>query len=225
MFSVEPSAAPVDAPARRLALDALPQGGAVLDVGCGGGAASLALLPVVGPVTGIDERSEALADFAAACEERGLAHAEVLGSWPAVAPEVPLADVVVCHHVLYNSQDPAAFVAALTEHARVRVVMVLNAAHPLTYLRPLWRRFWDLDRPSGPAAADAVAIVRDLGLEPVVALDHRPPGHWRSPEQQVHMARKRLCLPADRDGDVAAALAELPPAPDEIWVLSWAGAG
>ncbi|MDP9241458.1 MAG: SAM-dependent methyltransferase, partial [Actinomycetota bacterium] len=50
--AVEPSMP--DTPSRRRALEALPAGGSVLDVGCGGGAASLALAPPAGRLVGVD---------------------------------------------------------------------------------------------------------------------------------------------------------------------------
>ena len=68
-----------------------------------------------------------------------------------------------------------------------------------------------------------MAVLRELGIEPEVAVGRRPAGHWRTPEQQVRLARKRLCLPASRDAEVAAALAALPPASDEVWAFAWPG--
>src|SRR5258705_4687523 len=108
---------PADSPSRRFALAALPPNGTVLDVGCGGGAASLALEPPVGSIPGVDERAAALAELAAACADRGVVCAKVIGSWPAVAGRVSAAEVVVCHHVAYNVADLAGFVEALTIHA------------------------------------------------------------------------------------------------------------
>jgi SAM-dependent methyltransferase len=215
--------APVDTPSRRMALAGLGTGGSVLDVGCGGGIASLALAPTASELLGVDERPEALAAFLAAAASAGVPASAVGGRWPDVAAEVEPADVVVCHHVLYNAPDFAPFVEALTTHARRLVVVELTAAHPLVYLAPLWRRFWDVERPQGPTAGDAVAVLRELGYEPEVEVGRRPPGHWRSPEQQVRLARKRLCLPAERDPEVADALAELPPAPDDVWAFAWPG--
>ena len=43
-----------------------------------------------------------LVGFAAAFERAGVTHREVLGRWPDVAADVAAADVVVCHHVVYN---------------------------------------------------------------------------------------------------------------------------
>jgi SAM-dependent methyltransferase len=221
--------APVDTPSRRMALEALGAlgapggGGSVLDVGCGGGIASLALVPPAAELVGVDERPEALAGFLAAASAAGVPASVVEGRWPDVAPSVEPADVVVCHHFLYNAPDVAPFVEALTAHARRLVVVELTAAHPLVYLAPLWRTFWDLERPPGPRAEDALAVLREFGIEPEVELGRRPPGHWRSPEQQVRLARKRLCLPAERDAEVADALAELPLVPDDVWAFSWPG--
>src|SRR5512146_2244172 len=45
---------PPESPSRDRAREALPDGGSVLDVGCGGGAASLALVPPAASVTGVD---------------------------------------------------------------------------------------------------------------------------------------------------------------------------
>jgi SAM-dependent methyltransferase len=222
MFDVLDEAS-VDTPSRRMALAALGAGGSVLDVGCGGGIASLALVPPATELVGVDERPAALSGFVAAASAAGAPASAVDGRWPEVADKVEPADVVVCHHVLYNAPDLPPFVEALTAKARRLVVVELTAVHPLVYLAPLWRRFWDVERPPGPRADDALDVLRELGYEPEVELGHRPPGHWRSPEQQVHLARKRLCLPAERDPEVADALAELPAASDDIWAFAWPG--
>jgi SAM-dependent methyltransferase len=216
-------AQPEDTPARRMALEWLGDGGSVLDVGCGGGTASLALVPPARALVGVDEQPTQLGHFAAACAERRVAVTTVEGTWPAVSSKVPSADVVVCHHVAYNVADLVAFVVALTGHAHAGVVLELGARHPLTYLRPLWRRFWGIERPTGPSATDALAVVRECGVEPRVERWRQPRTHLVSPEDGVRLARKRLCLPASRDDEIAAALAELPEPSHEIWALSWAG--
>lgn len=124
-------AAPADSPSRSRAFEALPLGGSVLDVGCGGGAASFALVPPASSLVGLDSSADMLADYAETAARLEVAHAEVLGSWPDVAAQAPVVDVVACHHVLYNVADLEPFVHALTEHARRRVVVELTARHPL----------------------------------------------------------------------------------------------
>src|SRR5947208_2739915 len=58
-------------PSRERALEALPTGGSVLDVGCGGGAAGLALVPPASLVIGVDDGDGMLASFSAAADGRG----------------------------------------------------------------------------------------------------------------------------------------------------------
>src|SRR5215212_531078 len=136
-------------PSNREALRWLPPGGGVLDVGAGGGAASLPLAGVAGRAVAVDESAAMIASFLEAAAGAGLEAEGVQGRWPEVAGRVGPADVVVCHHVLYNVADLAPFATALTGHARRRVVAELTDRHPLAGLRPLWRRFHDLDRPTG----------------------------------------------------------------------------
>jgi SAM-dependent methyltransferase len=206
----------------------------VLDVGAGGGAASLPLAGLAGRLVAVDESPEMVAAFLAAAEAAGVAASGVEGRWPEVAGRVAPADVVVCHHVLYNVADLAPFVDALTGHARRRVVVELTERHPLVGLGPLWRRFHGLERPAGPGADDAVAALEALGVA-VARQD------WESRDrfgfddfdELVAFTRRRLCLPADRDPEVAAALLEEGTRRvDGVWVsgqprrvatLSWPG--
>src|SRR6266508_2384534 len=136
-------------PSNREAARWLPPGGSVLDVGAGAGAASLPLAGVAGRLVAVDESAAMVEAFLAAAAGAG-AHAQgIQGRWPEVAGRVDPADVVVCHHVLYNVADLAPFAGALTDHARRRVVVELTDRHPLVGLAPLWRRFHGLERPSG----------------------------------------------------------------------------
>ena len=195
-----------DTPSRRRALEALPEGGTVLDVGSGGGAASLALVPPAGGIVAVDESPDMLAALAAAADERGVSHEEHLGRWPDVAGEVPPADVVVCHHVFYNVPDLAAFALALDDHARRRVVAEVTASHPLTPQAPLWRHFHGIDRPDGPTAELAVAVLEEAGL-PVTAEPFASPPRPRPDRAEwVAFVRRRLCLPPERDAELDALL-------------------
>jgi SAM-dependent methyltransferase len=197
-------------PTARRALEVLPDGGSVLDVGAGGGAASLPLAPPAARITAVDQSAAMLEAFAALAGRRGVDHVEVEGTWPDAAPDVEPADVVVCAHVFYNVADLEPFVAALTAKARRRVVAELTAVHPQESLNPLWRRFHGLERPTHPTADDAVAVLAGMGLEAGVER-WEAPGRWESAprEELVTFARRRLCLPPERDPEVADALDEL----------------
>ncbi len=72
------------------------------------------------------------------------------------------------------------------------------------------RRTHGLDRPQGPTAGDAVAALRSLGLE--VERQDWTTSHGGSFEQfqdLVAYTRRRLCLPAGRDPELAEALEPL----------------
>jgi SAM-dependent methyltransferase len=214
-----------DGPSFARAAEALPAGGTVLDVGAGAGAASLPLARRgdggdagpgdggggrAGAIVAVDEDADLLATFADLAGRIGVPARTVTGRWPDVAATVDPADVVVCHHVLYNVPDIAAFATALTGHARRRVVVELTARHPLTVLNPLWQRLHGLDRPERPTAADAVAVLRDLGLDPLVRHWQRPArAEYASVDDLVAHTARRLCLPPGRHAEVRAALDEL----------------
>jgi SAM-dependent methyltransferase len=209
-------------PSLRRALEALGEGGSVLDVGAGGGAASLPLCPPATDVTAVDQSPQMLARFAELAERQGVRHREVEGLWPDVAGEVGAADVVVCNHVLYNVGDLLPFVTALTDHARRRVVVEITAMHPQALLNPLWEHFHGVRRPTRPTAGDAAAVLRDLGLE-VGVEEFDGPLRWHDHhhDERVAFTRRRLCLPPERDAEVAARLP--PPVPLPHVTLWWAG--
>ena len=212
----------------------MPEGGSVLDVGAGAGAASLPLAGLASRLVAVDESPAMVASFLDAADAAGVPAEAVEGRWPEVAGRVGPADVVVCHHVLYNVADLAPFALALTGHARRRVVAELTDRHPLAGLRPLWRRFHDLDRPTGPGADDAVAALGAAGLE-VDRQDWEQPDRFGFDDfdELVAFTRRRLCLPAARDPEVAEALLDVGTRQvDGVWVsgqprrvttLSWPG--
>jgi SAM-dependent methyltransferase len=214
------SASPLLATARA----ALPAGGTVLDVGCGGGAASVPLVPPAATLVGVDEAASMLAEFSASAGAAGASVRTVQGSWPDLAADVPVADVVVCAHVAYNVGGLGPFASALTTHARHLVVLELHAEHPWVPLGPLWQRVHHQPRPDGPTSDLALAVLRDAGIDPTVEEWVRPAPDLNAPEVHealVAFTRRRLCLTPDRDPEVAALLAEFPPPARRSVVMSW----
>lgn len=209
LFASKAEAAPADTPSRLRAVEALPKGGSVLDVGCGAGAASLALVPPAGRLIGVDALREMLAEFEQRARRAGVSYRTVEGPWPEVAPVEP-GDVVVCHHVLYNVRDLEPFVSRLTGHARRRVVVELTDEHPIAWTGYLWQRFHALERPEGPTAQDCAAALRELGVHAAVEAFDDPGGAWgfRRKEDAVALVRRRLCLPASRDPEVEEAIGD-----------------
>ncbi len=212
-----------DSPARGRALEALPAGGSVLDVGSGGGRASLVLVPPAGRLVAVDRSEEMLRAYAAAADARGVPHEEHLGRWPDVEAGVPVADVVVCHHVVYDVADLTGFALALGRHAAGRVVLELPVRHPLANLAPYWKQFWDLDRPDGPTSDDCLDVLHEAGIDAHadVGDDDWSARRVLTPEEHVRFARIRLCLPEAREPEVAAALAAAPDAGPRRTATVW----
>ncbi len=139
-----------ESPSHERAREALPDGGTVLDVGCGGGVAAFALTPPAAHVIGVDQQPRMLEMFRAAATQRGVACETIEGSWPEAAADAPRADVVTGHHVAYNVGDIVPFLRAMDHHARRRVVLELPDRHPLSSMNGAWRHFWNLERPDVP---------------------------------------------------------------------------
>jgi len=190
------------------ALEALPEKGKGLDVGCGGGAASMALAGRASRLIGVDTSAEMLDAFRHSARAAGVEAEAIEGSWPDVAERTPVADVAVCHHVAYNAQDLAAFALRLTDHARSRVVVELTTLHPTSDLNPLWLRFHGLVRPTRPTSDDAEAVLLEAGLRPERHDWNAPrPGGYESVEEMVAHVRRLVCLPPERDPEIREALA------------------
>jgi len=221
MFAAPPPGTAPRSGSSARAAEALPDGGSVLDVGCGGGAAAFALVPPATAVIGTDRQADMLRLFATTAAERGVAARTVLGSWPDVASHVPVADVVVSHNVLYNVADLPAFAAALHEHARRRVVVEITERHPQTARALLWQHFWGLERPAGPDAALAAEVLAEAGF-PVTVERSTATARDAARAEPVETAFwcRQLCLPPEREPEVAALVRELPFPTDRV-TLWW----
>jgi hypothetical protein len=202
-------------PSHRRALESLEAGGTVLDVGAGRCAMSLPLRPPARRIVAVDSSLAML--------ENSPADVTILGRWPEVAPQAGHASVVVCGHVLYNVADLMPFVRALNDAAERRVVVEITRSHPRnrTLERALWRHFWNLERPEGPTWEDAVAVVRESGIEPNVELwESQQRGGFQSLEELVSWMRRTVCLGPDSEDEVRAIVLQHAAERDGLWRLS-----
>jgi SAM-dependent methyltransferase len=196
-------------PSYQRAFAALDPPGSVLDVGSGAGAACLPLLPRVTTLTAVDTDPQMLEELSDRTPAAGVTARTIVGRWPEAAPQAGPADVVTCHHVLYNVPEVRPFVMALTGSARRTVVAEMTTQHPLVSLNALWLRFHGLRRPVSPTAADMIGILEAMGLRPGHEIWRRPGGQdYASFDEMVDVTRRRLCLPPDRAPEVADALTE-----------------
>jgi SAM-dependent methyltransferase len=204
-------------PSSRCAREALPERGTALDVGCGGGAASLPLADRASRLIGVDSSAGMLAAFA---ERAGTAVETIEGAWPEVADRTPAADVVVCHHVAYNVPDLRAFALRLTDHARRRVVMEMTTTHPLSGMSSLWLRFHGVVRPTHPTSDDAIEVLREAGLDPEHDVWTAPrPGGFAEKANLIAWVRRGLCLGESRDPEIEEALGDRIVERDGLWGL------
>ncbi|MFI6598659.1 class I SAM-dependent methyltransferase [Nonomuraea sp. NPDC050536] len=208
------------------ALNALPEGGTVLDVGAGAGAASLPLAVARhGSIIAIDTSRDMLTGLAERAQQLDVPARLIAGRWPEASDvlltrdEGEVADVVVCHNVLYNIRDLPPFLLALDRCAGTRVVIELTEVPPPSALNPLWARFHGLSRPDRPTAAAVFEIVEAMGLRPKMrSWAHEVATPYDDFAAAVEITRIRLCLPEQRSGEVADALLELGVDPGEPYL-------
>ena len=150
---------------------ALDPPGSVLDVGSGAGAACLPLAPRTTALTAVDSNEQMLDLLGERAQARGSRPA--MGDtarWPdGRARQVPAADVVTCHHVLYNVPDLAPFLTALTEHARRLVVVETDADASADLAERAVAAIPRPGRPDRPTGADVLAILTAMGMRVPVA--------------------------------------------------------
>ena len=210
-------------PSRRAALDALPDGGSVLDVGVGGGASSLGLVPKAALIVGVDPLQAMLESFEESARAVGVSARGVLGTWPDVAGEVGPADVAVCHHAIYRMAELEDFIDAMTARARHRVVLEISARSPLASLDPLWKIVHGIDRPDWPVADQAHDVLVAMGLD--VERDDivLPARAQEVTPDLVALARRRLYVGPDRDPEIDRYLRAREPAEQRVVALWWQG--
>jgi SAM-dependent methyltransferase len=210
-------------PSRR-ALEALPQGGSVLDVGVGGGASSLGLAHKAGLIVGVDPMPGMLESFEASASAAGVSTQTVLGTWPEAAGQVGPADIAICHHAIYRVVEIEDFVTALTERANNRVVVELSARSPLAAFDPLWKLIHGIERPEWSVADEVHAVLVAMGLA-VEREDMLLPARVQEVTPQlVAFTRKRLYVGPDRDPEIEAFLRAREPQEHRVVALWWPGA-
>ena len=148
--------------------------------------------------------------------------ATVRGTWPAVAPLVETADVVVAANVVYNVPDIVPFVLAAHDRARHRVVVEL----PWLTRRSRSARCGSTSTARSARTArgspTSSMVLAEIGIQPVIWRWDRPP--YRpddDPAAYAAWVRRRLCLPYEREPEVAALLAEQPRGPIPVATVWW----
>lgn len=144
-----------------------------IDVGAGTGRYSVPLATGVGHVTAVDPSAGMLAVLKRDAVELGLSNlTTVEATWEEA--DTATADVVFSAFVLTLVRDARAFVEKLEAAAREHVFLYLGAYSGDAVLDPLWRHFHGDTRAPGPSYLDAIAVLRELGIEPQVKVVEIP---------------------------------------------------
>ncbi|GAA3255473.1 hypothetical protein GCM10020216_091980 [Nonomuraea helvata] len=216
-------AEPDDGPTMARLSEALPDKGTLLDVGSGPGASSLPLHERIGHLYAVDTSPAMLEGLTARAEKLGVPVTAIEGRWPDVADQVPVVDVAVAAHVVYNVPDLADFLRALDDRTQGRVVLELPHRHPMSWMTPLWEHFHGVDRPVRPVAEDCVALVAALGFAVQVEEREAPLERFTSLEELAASVCRRVCLDPSRAQEVADTVLALGmwPVPRDRWVTVW----
>ena len=141
----------------------------------------------------------------------------IKSTWAEADAEV--ADIAFSSFVLTLVPEAVPFVRKLEASARRHVFLYLGAYSGDAVLDPLWRHFHGTPRAPGPTYLDALALLRDLGIDPevkVVELPNRK--RFATIEEAVDHYRDGLLLTElpDVDEDLAALLG--------MWLMGRRGA-
>ena len=179
----------------------------VIDAGAGTGRFALALAGDVGHVTAVDPSSAMLDVLRRDAEALEAANVSSVNATWEEADTAP-ADVAFSAFVLTLVRDAVPFVRKLDAAARRHVLLYLGAYCGDAVLDPLWRHFHGAPRAPGPSFLDAIAVLRELGIDPHVRVveitNHR---RFATIDEAVGYYREALLL--GDDGEVDDELAGL----------------
>ena len=145
----------------------------VIDVGAGTGRFALRLAPEVRRVVAVDPSKAMLSRLRKDAKEQRLRNVRtVTGKWEDA--DAGGADIVFSAFVLTLVPEAPAFVAKLEEAARRHVFLYLGAYSGDAVLDPLWRHFHGAPRAPGASYLDAIAVLRELGIDPEVKVVELP---------------------------------------------------
>ena len=139
----------------------------MIDVGAGTGRFALPLARDVKEVTAVDPSTGMLDVLRREARRLGVGNVTtVRGSWEEASTAV--ADVVFSAFVLTVVPEARRFLVKLDAAARQHAFLYLGAYSADAVLDPLWRHFHGAPRAPGPSYLDALAVLRELGIEPEV---------------------------------------------------------
>jgi SAM-dependent methyltransferase len=204
----------------------------VIDVGAGTGRHAAAIARRVRAVIAVEPSPPMAAALAARLHREGIDNVTHDSTpWPPEA--LPTASVVTSAHALYGIRQPAGFLRAMNGAATRECVLALRAKRTDTLVEALWHRLHGQPRARGPALAEALGVLRGLGIEPSfqISPEERTLRFGSLPEAVLRL-RHRVRLDPSRDSELGAAIFDLlerEPAGGFVWhgppqlvgIVSW----
>ncbi len=134
-----------------------------LDIGAGGGRFAVPIAEHVQAVHAVEPSPAMRETLSAAAVEAGLSNIETYDfRWPSADTDVPMADISLASHMLYDQDDLAAFIEAMEAHTRRLCVVILGNRAPSSAFEPLWTELYGEPAQLLPARHELLATLGAL---------------------------------------------------------------
>ena len=173
-----------------------------IDVGAGGGRIAIPLSRHCREIVAVEPSPAMRAVLEEEISRHGVGNIRIVAArWEeAVVAPAPLAFAA---HVTYGIQAIEPFVRKLDRAATRHAALVVMTDPPQTPLAPLWRFVHGEDRLRLPCRDEVVAVLRELGAEPVVTpLGPAPILPFGARAEAIDLLRFRLVVGPGTPGDV-----------------------
>ena len=166
----------------------------LLDVGAGGGRLSLPLAQSCRQVTAVEPSTSMGEVLRQQASDFSINNVSLVSAkWEDA--EVPVADIVLCCHVLYVVPDIEPFVRKLESHSRQRVLVVLYNSAPQSQIYPLWKLIHGVERIPLPSLPEFQEVLSELQFDAQVEiLPAQPPRGYDNRQQALEQLGQRLYL-------------------------------
>ena len=183
----------------------------VLDVGGGAGRLALPLALRCTHVTVVEPSEAMVEELREASREAAIENLSIVeGTWEEV--EVDPADIVLCAHVVYGTEDIEGFVRKLQSSARERVLLLVFMESPQAHLSPMWEPVHGQARVDLPALPELMSVLWEMDIFPHLEMvETTVRGGFESWDAAIEQLRRRLyvALDTEQDGRLQSAAREL----------------
>src|SRR5579859_5284166 len=167
----------------------------ILDVGAGAGRHALALAPMVARVTAVEPSPAMREQLAVGVGQLVVPNVMVVADgWPEA--QVEPADIVICSHVVYFTEEIEPFLRRLTGVTRQRLYMVVRFEQRELAFLDLFEKVWGEPRCFEPTFVDLFGAACQLGIWPnVTRIPYTSNVRFDSLDEAIQFIRADLLNP------------------------------